>query len=165
MDVHDKLDEVTAVVEGAKAMPLSASCVVNRAELLALLEEVRATLPEAIANAEGVLREREDVVAEGQAEADKIIARAYEERARLVSKTEVFQEAAREAERVVAEARSETEAMRDEVDDYVDTKLANFEIVLTKTLAAVERGREKLRGRHPLDALRAETVLDDPLPG
>ena len=37
--------------------------------------------------------------------------------------------------------------MRAEVDDYVDTKLANFEVVLDKTLSAVHRGREKLRGR------------------
>jgi hypothetical protein len=37
--------------------------------------------------------------------------------------------------------------MRAEVEDYVDGKLANFEVVLTKTVAAVERGREKLRGR------------------
>ena len=37
--------------------------------------------------------------------------------------------------------------MRAEVDDYVDTKLANFEVVLDKTLAAVNRGRDKLRGR------------------
>ena len=37
--------------------------------------------------------------------------------------------------------------MREEVDDYVDTKLANFEVVLDKTLSAVQRGREKLRGR------------------
>ena len=37
--------------------------------------------------------------------------------------------------------------MRAEVDDYVDTKLANFEVVLDKTLAAVSRGRDKLRGR------------------
>ncbi len=37
--------------------------------------------------------------------------------------------------------------MRAEVDDYVDTKLANFEVVLDKTLSAVQRGREKLRGR------------------
>jgi hypothetical protein len=37
--------------------------------------------------------------------------------------------------------------MRSEVDDYVDAKLANFEIVLNKTLAAVLRGREKLSTR------------------
>ena len=44
--------------------------------------------------------------------------------------------------------------MRQEVDDYVDAKLANFEIVLNKTLAAVQRGREKLQGRGEMEQLR-----------
>ena len=38
MDVHDKLDELSALVEGARAMPMSASCVVNRAQVLDLLD-------------------------------------------------------------------------------------------------------------------------------
>jgi hypothetical protein len=54
--------------------------------------------------------------------------------------------------------------MRMEVDDYVDTKLANFEIVLNKTLAAVLRGREKLHGRHDMEEL-AQHGREDPLPG
>ena len=40
MDVHEKLDEITALVENARAMPMSASCIVNRAEVVTLLEEL-----------------------------------------------------------------------------------------------------------------------------
>jgi hypothetical protein len=54
--------------------------------------------------------------------------------------------------------------MRLEVEDYVDAKLANFEIVLTKTLSAVERGRQKLSGRHELEALRDNDDDVEPLP-
>ena len=42
MDVQKKLDEIVEAVGNARSMPMSASCVVNRAELLAMLEEVRA---------------------------------------------------------------------------------------------------------------------------
>ena len=62
---------------------------------------------------------------------------------------------------MVEEARQ----MRQEVDDYVDTKLANFEIVLNKTLAAVLRGREKLHGRHEMEQLADTQYADEPLPG
>ena len=54
--------------------------------------------------------------------------------------------------------------MRREVDDYVDTKLANFEVVLTRTLGAVERGRDKLRGRREVDDLDDLDEELDPLP-
>jgi len=165
--LHDKLDEIVALVESARAMPMSASCIVNRGELLAMLDELRDQLPAEIAEAASVLRSREEVVEEGRAEADRIIEEAKRERSRLVAKTEVVRAATEEAERIVVEAQSESDRMRDEVDGYVDTKLANFEVVLGKTLTAVERGREKLRGRHPLDELREsrdDDADDTPLP-
>src|SRR3954468_20421873 len=165
MTVHDKFDEVVAAIEGARSMPMSASCIVNRTELMAQLEELRAMMPGQLAEAEEVLQSRADVVGEGHEEAQRIIEEAKRERSRLVARTEVVQEATREAERIITEAEAEATKMRDDVDDYVDTKLANFEVVLGKTLAAVERGREKLRGRHPLDELRGADPDDTPLPG
>ena len=59
---------------------------------------------------------------------------------RLVSETEVQAQAEREAGRIIAAAEPETERMQREIDDYIDAKLANFELVLTKTLEAVARG-------------------------
>lgn len=147
MDVHDKLDELTAIVEDARSMPMSASCIINRGEVLELLEEIRALLPEEFRHAQMLLADRESVVDEGRREAMRLIGRAEEERLSLTSETEVVAEARRQAERILREASEEARAMRREVDDYVDTKLANFEVVLDKTLAAVNRGREKLRGR------------------
>lgn len=147
MDVHDKLDELTAIVEDARSMPMSASCIINRGEVLELLEEIRSLLPEEFRHAQMLLADRESVVDEGRREAKRLIGRAEQERLALTSETEVVAEARRQAERILREASEEARAMRREVDDYVDTKLANFEVVLDKTLAAVNRGREKLRGR------------------
>ena len=149
-DVHSHLDALTKAVSSAKSVPLSASCVVNRAEMLAAIDEVRQLLPSELAAANEILRERSDVVDEGQAEADRLIEEAKQEQARLVSRTEVALEAQRQADRLLAEAREQASRMRVEVEDYVDGKLANFEVVLHKTVAAVGRGRDKLRGRTPV---------------
>lgn len=167
MDLKTKLDQVLALVEGARSMPMSASCVVNRAELLGHLEEMRELIPTEVKQAEYVLRDRDEVVEEGRREAERLVAAAREERLRLINKTDVMQEATREAERLLTEAQEQAEQMRNEVDTYVDTKLANFEVVLSRTIAAVEKGRDKLRGRHPMDDLREAVESDDvaPLPG
>jgi cell division septum initiation protein DivIVA len=164
--VHAKLAEITAMVEGARAMPMSASCVVNRAEVLGLLQDLEGLLPDTLSRAQEVLGDKQGVVEEGRREAEAIIAGAQAERRRLVEATEVHAEASVEAQRLLAEARGAADAMRVEVEDYVDAKLANFEIVLTKTLAAVERGRQKLSGRHELEAIETPSAfLDEPLPG
>ena len=150
-DVDRKLEQLAEVVENARAMPMSASCIVNRAEVLSLIDELRALMPSEVREAKFLLGDRESVIAEGRVEADAIVAAAHTERARLVTETEVMALAAAESERVVTEAREEAASMRREVDDYVDQKLATFEVVLTKTLTAVERGRERLHGRTEAD--------------
>ncbi|EGG47858.1 ATP synthase F0 subunit B [Streptomyces griseoaurantiacus] len=149
MDVQKKLDEIVASVSGARSMPMSASCVVNRAELLSQLEEVRAALPGSLAQAEELIGDREHLVERARQEADRIIETAHAERGSLISDTEIARRAQAEADRILDEARREAAEVRAEADDYVDSQLANFEVVLTKTLGSVGRGREKLLGTGP----------------
>ncbi|MGK5692290.1 cell division initiation protein [Streptomyces sp. URMC 128] len=149
MDVQKKLDEIVAAVSGARSMPMSASCVVNRAELLSMLEEVRAALPGSLAQAQELIGDREQMVEQARQEAERIIQAAHAERGSLISDTEVARRSQAEADRILAEARQEAEEIRAEADEYVDSKLANFEVVLTKTLGSVGRGREKLLGTGP----------------
>ncbi|MFG2132009.1 cell division initiation protein [Streptomyces sp. NPDC048751] len=149
MDVQKKLDEIVAAVSGARSMPMSASCVVNRADLLSMLEEVRAALPDSLAQAQELIGDREQMVEQARQEAERIIETAHAERGSLISDTEVARRSQAEADRILAEARKEAEEVRAEADEYVDSKLANFEVVLTKTLGSVGRGREKLLGTGP----------------
>ncbi|MFD3700784.1 DivIVA domain-containing protein [Streptomyces sp. NPDC058646] len=149
MDVQKKLDEIVAAVGGARSMPMSASCVINRAELLAQLEEVRQALPGSLAQAQELIGGREQLVEEARREADRIIESAHSQRGSLISDTEIARRSQAEADRILDEARREAEEIRAEADDYVDSKLANFEVVLTKTIGSVDRGREKLLGRGP----------------
>ncbi|MER6566469.1 ATP synthase F0 subunit B [Streptomyces sp. NPDC001093] len=149
MDVQKKLDEIVSAVSGARSMPMSASCVINRAELLAMLEEVRQALPGSLAQAQELIGDRDQMVEQARQEAERIISNAHAERGSLISDTEIARRSQAEADRILAEARKEAEEVRAEADDYVDSKLANFEVVLTKTLGSVGRGREKLLGTGP----------------
>ncbi|MFM1965809.1 MAG: hypothetical protein RL134_1534 [Actinomycetota bacterium] len=151
MDVDQKLEELSTLVEEAKAVPLSASCMVNRAVVLDLIDDIRDALPSSLSDADQLLAEREAVVAEGRREADRLIAEAREEQLRMLSQHEVYLVAVAESEALRAETLDEVTRMRRETDDYIDARLATFEITLHKTLAAVERGRDKLRGQAEFD--------------
>ncbi|MEV6199457.1 cell division initiation protein [Streptomyces sp. NPDC051771] len=149
MDVQKKLDEIVATVQNARSMPMSASCVVNRADLLALLAEVRDALPNSLAQAQELIGGREQMVEQARQEAERIIEAAHAERGTIVSDTQIARQSQEEADRILSEARREAEEVRAEADEYVDSKLANFEVVLNKTIGSVDRGREKLLGRGP----------------
>ncbi|MFE7464366.1 ATP synthase F0 subunit B [Streptomyces sp. NPDC057499] len=147
MDVQKKLDEIVEVVGNARSMPMSASCVVNRADLLAMLEEVRDALPGSLAHAQELIGGREQLAEQARQEAERIIEAARAERTSLIAGTEIARQSQGEADRILDEARREAAEVRAEADEYVDSKLANFEVVLTKTIGSVDRGREKLLGR------------------
>ena len=121
-------------------------------------------MKEAFTEADRIQRQRDEVVDEGRREAEHIVADARNERDRLVSDTEVFRLANVRAEELLADARAEAEGLRKETDDYVDGKLANFEITLERTMEAVQRGRERLAGRSSLDSLTDEEIASIKLP-
>ena len=160
-DVESVLDHLSATVEDARALPMSASCVVNRTEVLDLVDDARRLLPGELASARRLLAERESLVEQGRAQAERLVEQGRQEQERLVAATAVFTRAQAEADRLLEDARAQAEAMRVQTEDYVDAKLANFEVVLSKTLATVQRGRERLTGHTDLDDLRGVDLDDD----
>jgi len=157
---EELLARVDEMVREARSMPLSSSALVNRHEVLEVLEDLRRSLPEEISRARSILRDGEEVLERAGVEAQRVLERARQERERLLSKTEIVQAAAREADRLVAEAESTAKRIRAEAESYVESKLANFEVVLQKTLQAVERGRQRLAGRLEADDLAPEEAED-----
>src|SRR5205085_2604188 len=158
------------MIKEAKSMPLSASALLNREELLEIVSGMKESLPEEIKQARWVVKDREELLAKARRDADELNEKARAEQALMLSEKEVVLEAQAEAERIVGDARTQARQIRLEAEDYVDSKLAQFDAALTRIQEAllgadealtkvrgqVEAGREKLRGSHPAQALSPE---------
>jgi cell division septum initiation protein DivIVA len=166
VDPLDRIDQIIALIEGARSAPMSRSnCVLDRGEMINLLDELRSELPSELRRATALLEERDKIIDAGRREADRIIAEAENEHTRLVSVNEIVVSAEHEAARAMSEARAETQRLRDEVDDYVDTALANFEQFLTRSLASIERGRDKMHALREIGSFSPSQQQEDrPLP-
>jgi len=139
------------IIEGAKSVPLSASVLVSREEIAGLLEEALALLPQELAEARVLLREREAFLTQSKREGENILEEARTQAERMVQRTEIVRQANHVAQRIMDDARAEASRLRHEAEDYCDKRLAAFEIVLDKTMKSVRAGREKLQltvGRH-----------------
>jgi cell division septum initiation protein DivIVA len=153
VDIVARLQQLEELIQEAKSMPLSSSALVNREELLELVEAARADLPEEIKQARWIVKDREELLAKGRRDAEGIDERAYQERGRLVSEEDVVRASREEADRIISEAQDQARQIRLEAEDYVDAKLAQYEVALERTakdiersLAQVQKGRDKLRG-------------------
>jgi chromosome segregation ATPase len=145
MDVNDKLDEIVKYVESARSMPMSSSSVVNRTELLGQLQALREMLPATLQEADRLLGEREQLLAEAQSEAEALVAAGEQERDRLIAEHEVLSAAQARAEETLAAATAKADDLSRGVDDYVDAKLAHLEVAVDRILETVRQGRKRLR--------------------
>lgn len=167
MEIHDRIDDLAQVVETARAVPLSASCVVPRNDVLEMLEDVRAALPEAVREADEVLLERDDLLEEAKRQADRsldeatrdaedMVARARAEAERAVS------DADREAADIVEEARDEAESMLERARTESRRLIDEQEVLHAAQREAAELLEQaRIRGREVIDQAeaRAEELL------
>ncbi len=143
------------MVEEARGVPLSASCVLHRGELLEILVAVERALPKDFAKARFLLADRDQIMDEGRLSAEQLIAHGREEVSRMVESTSILDAARKKSEAIIEEGREKMEEEREEVDAYIDSRLATLEVILNKTLDSVERGRERLAGASDKDILSA----------
>jgi hypothetical protein len=148
-DVETLLHRVADLVGNARPMPLSASVMINRDEVLELVEEGLSRLPEELRAARWLLREREEFLAKVPREGDDILDAARVRSERMVQRTEVVRNAQHTARQVIDEAEAEARRLKHEAEDFCDQKLAQFEIVLDRTIRTVQAGRSRLQASLP----------------
>src|SRR4026208_1087313 len=147
MDVLVLIDKLDDLIHNARPVPLTDQVRVDREEIYDLLDQMRATIPEEIKQARWIVKERQEMLAEAKREAERIVKEARDRQSPLVSEQEVTQQAERAAEDIIEDARAREREIRLGAEDYADEILNTLEVNLSKFIAAVQRGRERLPGR------------------
>jgi vacuolar-type H+-ATPase subunit H len=116
MDSIEKLTTAIAMVEEARGVPLSASCVLHRGEILEILDGARAALPNDLEAARKILASRDSLIEEGRTSAEALIASAREEVSRMIEQTAIVSAAREEAQHILDDAHLEADGEREEVE-------------------------------------------------
>jgi F0F1-type ATP synthase membrane subunit b/b' len=159
-DLETILRELREIVDAARTMPMSSSVLINREETLALIDEALASLPDELRHARWLLKERDEYLAQARRDAEDIVEAGRVQAERMVERTEVAREARRVAQHLVSTAEADSRRLRHEAEDYIDQKLAAFEVVLERTMATVQKGREQLQA--VVEPLAAESLSEAP---
>jgi hypothetical protein len=145
-DVEHMLRRLHELIASARPMPLSTSVMVNRDEVLDLVDETIERLPDELRAARWLLKEREEYLAKVKREGEDILDQARTRAERMVQRTEVVKASEARARKIIDAANDEAARVKNEVEDFCDQRLASFEIVLERTMKLVESGRQKLQG-------------------
>lgn len=143
-DAETLLRRAIDIIADAPTMPLSSSPRIDRDEIIELLDEALARLPEELRQARWMLKERQDFVAKTKREANEMLEAARVQAERMVQRTEVVRAAEARARQVVDTADNDSRRLKLETEDFLDQRLASFEILLDKLGKTVATGRQKL---------------------
>jgi hypothetical protein len=153
------------MVSTAKAMPLSASVLVSREELLEVLQAASDRFPDELRRARWLLREKEEFLADRAREAEALMADVRAQAEHMVSRSEMVRQANLVAQRILDDANEESRRLRHEAEDYCDQKLAGMEIVLDRITRTVRAGREKLQATVAVAAPAESPAAEGEEPG
>lgn len=165
MDILYLVDRLENLVANSKRMPLVNQVILKEADLLAIIEQMRTSVPSEIKQARRIMQEKERILGQAQSEASMILTRAREESERAMAREgllrvaeersqEIIRRANDQAQAIVRRAESHTDQMQIEADTYASETLRNLrehllnvEMEIERTVMSIEKGLDSLDGR------------------
>ncbi len=139
------LEELDAIVYNASSVPMRRGlALIDRADVLVILEELRSALPGELSDAESVRRECSAMVAAAEEEAARIKDRARERADEQVEHTDAYLRAERKVAEVVGAAEQYAKEVSDGSEAYRERIMGNLENWCEDSLNSVKESRREL---------------------
>ncbi|HZK67863.1 MAG TPA: hypothetical protein VFD42_10045 [Chloroflexota bacterium] len=139
------LDDLEAIIERGGRIPFSARVMVDRDVYLDAMDALRMALPEAVTHAERIVRERDRIVAQAEAEAERVMSLAREQAAFLVSERQLLRTAELQSEAILNTAREEAKEIVSSAQKYASDLMAQLESDTMRVLNEVRRAATQAR--------------------
>jgi F0F1-type ATP synthase membrane subunit b/b' len=128
-----------------RPVPLSSQRIINADEFGQALERLRINVPSSIRESERMLAERDAILAEAQAQAERIVEQAGEQAREMLTDNALVVAAQREAERILEESRVVGQQRVDEADYYATSVLQDLAAKLNVISQQVDNGIRMLQ--------------------
>lgn len=146
MEIFRILDELELLLKGSRKVPLTGGkSIIETNRFLERVDRIRAILPEELETAKLIMAEKDRIVGDACAEADKYLEHSRSHIAQLVDDNEITRSARGAAEEIIARGEEIAAQIRRDADEYADGVLSHMEIVLRKGLETVIQGRDDIR--------------------
>ncbi|SPF54978.1 Archaeal/vacuolar-type H+-ATPase subunit H [Candidatus Desulfosporosinus infrequens] len=145
-DILSILSEVEEIVDHGPKIPMTGKVLVDDTLIFELLDRIRAALPEEITNAKWVLKERERILNEAQAEAQRLMERGKIYVDKMAVENEVVKQAQSYGADIVRQAQTFARDVKIGAVQYADEMLQHLEKSLGETLQSLRKNREQLKG-------------------
>ena len=145
MEMFSVLETLEDVLENSTMLPLTGKSLVDKDEILELINEIRLNLPEDLKKAKNILDERDSILKEAQRQAEEVLSDADHAIGMYIKEHEVTKEAYKQANDIVANAQKNAREIRTGSREYAEGILIKVQDILKDTISVIDSNREELR--------------------
>lgn len=139
MDGLELLDELEEVIAQGASVPFSGRCILERDELMDIVQDLKLKLPDDLKQAKWIKEDRQRILNEAQTEADEIIKVANEKGISMINEHEITQQAMEQARQIIDKAKAEAKEIIDSSYNYADRLLETVEKVSVSSMKELEQ--------------------------
>ena len=145
------LDVLEDSIAKGVPVPFSGRCMLDKEELLELVQEVRLNLPNDLKQAKWVKDERQRILDEAKQEAEDIVKGAEDKIISLINENEITRQSVEQSEKIVDDAQKKSEKINKSSYLYADGLLEYVENAVAKAMSEIEAcAREVEKNRKQL---------------
>ena len=142
------LDELSDLIEDGKpALGNRDRRQIEVAPALDIIDDIRRTFPIEFSQARQIVRERQGLLEDTEAECNRILEDARNQALIIASEQEIVRIAQQQAENILADAREMERETRAGAEDYADSVFSHIESTLDSLNENVRRCRERLNNK------------------
>ncbi|MDR1184603.1 MAG: ATPase [Coriobacteriales bacterium] len=142
------LDELSDLIEDGKpALGNRDRKQIEVAPALDIIDEIRQAFPVEFSQARQIVRERQGLLEDTEAECNRILEDARNQALIIASEQEIVRIAQQQAENILADAREMERETRAGAEDYADSVFSHIENTLDSLNENVRRVRERLNNK------------------
>ncbi|MDO5725946.1 MAG: ATPase [Tissierellia bacterium] len=145
MDVLRLIDELEEKIETASNVPFSGKIMLEKDNILDIVQQLRLGLPDEIKQAAWIKDERDRIINEAETTAKEKITHAEEKAAKLLDENEIVIMAEEKAKSIIDIANSESTAIKEGARDYADDILKNTQENLSEVIRMLNDNRQELK--------------------
>ncbi len=151
MDILYLLDQLEEVLGAGSRLPLTSRTLVDEQEILDILDQIRVSIPDELTAARRLTQDRDQIMADAHAEAERILRDADLQAANRVADHSLVRAAELRAADIEDRALHQAAEVRREADAYAHRVLQKLREQIAQVAQTVDRGLSELETRQVRD--------------
>lgn len=140
LDILYLVGRLENLITHSRRVPLVNQIMIKEADLLNIIDQMRTSIPDELNQARAIIHDKERILAEAQAEANKLVARAQEKAEQAVHREGLLRLADEKAEQIKVEADAYVAETLRALRDH----LTSIEMDIDRSILSIEKGLASL---------------------